>query len=123
MNAVEWFKHRSYDYRQFSDLEAMASRKRELGLTVSAVLPCRNVADTVGGIVDEIHAVNRLTGDHPLVDQILAVDADSPDGTAEVAASKGAEVYSENELMSNHGGALSETPGGYKAASRQRGSA
>src|SRR5215212_135561 len=66
-DAAEWFKHRSYDYRQFSDLEAMASRKRELGLTVSAVLPCRNVADTVGGIVDEIHAVNRLTGDNPLV--------------------------------------------------------
>ena len=76
MNAVEWFKHRSYDCRQFSDLEALSSRKRDLGLTVSVVLPCRNVADTVGGIVDEIHAVNRLTRDHPLVDQILAVDAD-----------------------------------------------
>src|SRR5215208_1168647 len=105
-DAAEWFKHRSYDYRQFSDLEALASRKRDLGLTVSAVLPCRNVADTVGCIVDEIHSVSRLTGDHPLVDQILAVDADSPDGTAEVAASKGAEVYSENELMSNHGDAM-----------------
>ena len=23
-NAVEWFKHRSYDYKQFSDLEALA---------------------------------------------------------------------------------------------------
>jgi glucosyl-3-phosphoglycerate synthase len=84
--------HRSYDCTQFSDLEALGSRKRDLGLTISAVLPCRNVADTVGGIVDEIHAVNRQTGDNPLVDQILAVDADSPDGTAEVAASKGAEV-------------------------------
>ena len=62
MDAVEWFKHRSYDYRQFSDLEAMGRRKRDLGLTVSAVLPCRNVADTVGGIIDEIHAVNRDAG-------------------------------------------------------------
>ena len=92
MNAVEWFKHRSYDYRQFSDLEILGSRKRDLGLTVSAVLPCRNVADTVGGILDEIHAVNHQAGDHPLVDQILVVDADSPDDTADVAASKGAEV-------------------------------
>jgi glucosyl-3-phosphoglycerate synthase len=39
------------------------------------------------------------------VDQILAVDADSADGTAEVAASRGAEVYSENELLSHYGGA------------------
>src|SRR3712207_1316203 len=92
VDAVEWFRHRSYDYRQFSDLEVMGRRKRELGLTVSAVLPCRNVADTVGGIVDEIHAVNERS---PLVDQILAVDADSADGTAE--------VYSENELLSHYG--------------------
>jgi len=105
LDAAEWFGHRSYDYRQFSDLEAMGRRKRELGLTVSVVLPCRNVADTVGGIVDEILAVNGRAGDEPLVDQILAVDADSTDGTAEVAASRGAEVYSENELMSNYGGA------------------
>src|SRR5918995_1198682 len=99
MDAVEWFKHRSFDYKQFSDLAALGYRKRELGLTVSAVLPCRNVADTMGGIVGEIHAVNRQSGVHPLVDQIVAVDADSPDGTAEVAAARGAEVYSENELM------------------------
>jgi hypothetical protein len=26
---AEWFKHRSYDYRQFSDLKQMARRKRE----------------------------------------------------------------------------------------------
>ena len=105
VDAAEWFKHRSYDYRQFSDLEALAYRKRELGLTVSAVLPCRNVADTVGGIVDVIHGVNERSGESALVDQILAVDADSTDGTAEVAAARGAEVYSENELMNNLGGA------------------
>ena len=121
VDAVEWFKHRSYDYRQFSDLEALARRKRELGLTVSAVLPCRNVADTVGGIIDEIHAVNRQTGDHPLVDQILAVDADSPDGTADVAASRGAEVYSENELMSKHGGAHGKGDAMWRALSVARG--
>jgi glucosyl-3-phosphoglycerate synthase len=105
MDAAEWFRHRSYDYRRFSDLEEMGFRKRALGLTVSAVLPCRNVAETVGSIIDEIHAVNEHTKGHPLVDQILAVDADSTDGTAEVAASRGAEVYSENELLSHYGGA------------------
>ena len=105
VDAAEWFRHRSYDYRQFSDLEDLARRKHELGLSVSAVLPCRNVADTVGQIVDEIHGVNERAGGEPLVDQIVAVDADSRDGTAEVAASRGAEVYSENELLSHYGGA------------------
>jgi len=121
VDAVEWFKHRSYDYRQFSDLGALARRKRELGLTVSAVLPCRNVADSVGGIVDVIHDVNERSGENALVDQILAVDADSADGTAEVAASRGAEVYSENELMSNHGGAHGKGDAMWRSLSVARG--
>jgi glucosyl-3-phosphoglycerate synthase len=121
VDAVEWFKHRSYDYRQFSNLGALARRKRELGLTVSAVLPCRNVADTVGGIVDVIHDVNERSRENALVDQILAVDADSADGTAEVAASRGAEVYSENELMSNHGGAHGKGDAMWRSLSVARG--
>jgi glucosyl-3-phosphoglycerate synthase len=103
VDSAEWFRHRSFDHRQFSDLKAMGRRKRALGLTVSAVLPCRNVADTVGGIIDEIHAVNERAAGEPLVDQILAVDADSTDGTVEAAASRGAEVYSENDLLSHYG--------------------
>ncbi|MBA4116225.1 MAG: glucosyl-3-phosphoglycerate synthase, partial [Rubrobacter sp.] len=79
------------------------------------------VADTVGTIVDEIYAVNRQSGDNPLVDQILAIDADSPDGTAEVAASRGAEVYSENELMSNHGGAHGKGDAMWRSLSVARG--
>ncbi len=121
VDAVEWFRHRSYDYRQFSDLEVLARRKRELVLTVSAVLPCRNVADTVGGIVDVIHDVNDGAGETPLVDQILAVDADSADGTAEVAAARGAEVYSENELMSNHGGTHGKGDAMWRSLSVARG--
>jgi glucosyl-3-phosphoglycerate synthase len=121
MDAAEWFRHRSYDYRRFSDLEEMGLRKRALGLTVSAVLPCRNVAETVGSIIDEIHAVNEHTKGHPLVDQILAVDADSTDGTAEVAASRGAEVYSENELLSHYGGAHGKGDAMWRSLSVARG--
>ncbi len=121
IDAVEWFKHRSYDYRQFADLEAMERRKRELGLTVSAVLPCRNVAETVGAIIDEIHAVNERAAGHLLVDQILVVDADSADGTADVAASRGAEVYSENELLSHYGGAHGKGDAMWRSLSVARG--
>jgi glucosyl-3-phosphoglycerate synthase len=103
VDCAEWFRHRSYDYRQFSDLGEMGRRKRALGLTVSAVLPCRNVADTVGSIIDEIHAVNERAAGEPLIDQILAVDADSTDGTVAVAVSRGADVFSENELLSHYG--------------------
>ncbi|MGH3087071.1 MAG: glucosyl-3-phosphoglycerate synthase [Rubrobacteraceae bacterium] len=121
VDAAEWFKHRSYDYRQFSR-EEMSLRKGDLGLTVTAVLPCRNVADTVGGIIDEIHAVNETVSPKaPLIDQILAIDADSGDGTSEVAVRHGAEVFSENELMSNHGGAHGKGDAMWRALSVSRG--
>lgn len=120
VDAAEWFKHRSYEYNQFSDLAALSRRKADLGLTVSAVLPCRNVADTVGSIIDEIHAINdRVSA--PLVDQVLAVDADSPDGTASVAARHGAEVFSENELMSRYGGAHGKGDAMWRSLSVARG--
>src|SRR3712207_4382557 len=97
-NAGEWFERRSYRHDEFSDLGELGRRKREAGLTVSLVLPARNVADTVGGIVAEVNALNEMTrteAGEPLVEQILVVDADSEDGTAEVARYSGAEVYSE----------------------------
>jgi glucosyl-3-phosphoglycerate synthase len=119
-SAAEWFRHRSYDYRQFSNLKTMERRKRELCLTLSVVLPCRNVADTIGEILDVIHAINYNTHD-PLVDQILAIDADSKDGTAEVALSKGAEVYSENELLSHYGGTHGKGDAMWRSLSVARG--
>ncbi len=121
MDARDWFKHRSYDFKRFSDLRELGRRKRERGLTVSAVLPSRNVADTIGGIIDEIHAVNGRTGGDLLVDQILVVDADSPDGTADVAAEKGAEVFSENDLMREHGGAHGKGDAMWRSLSVARG--
>jgi glucosyl-3-phosphoglycerate synthase len=67
---------------------------------VAVVLPAREVADTVGQIVE------RLMSLGPLIDQIVVVDAASRDGTAEVAAAAGAEVHQESELVPELGPAL-----------------
>jgi len=121
-NAREWFEKRSYSHEEFKDVEKLARRKRELGLTVSLVLPSRNVADTIGGIVERINALNEEAPlDTPLVDQTLVVDADSSDGTAEVAAACGAEVYSENELLSHYGGAHGKGDAMWRSLSVTRG--
>lgn len=105
-DAAEWFERRSFKHEKFSDLSELGRLKRESGQTVSLVLPSRNVADTVGGILDAVRALNEeMPGGIQLVDQTLVVDADSEDGTAEVALGKGAEVFSENELLSTYGGA------------------
>src|ERR671933_975543 len=115
---TEWFEQRSYRHEEFEDVESLAHRKRELDLTVSLVLPGRNVADTVGGIIEQIINLNERT---PLVEQILVIDADSADGTAEVAAAKGAEVYSENELLSHYGGAHGKGDAMWRSLSVEKG--
>ena len=117
-SVTEWFEKRSYAHQEFEDVKRLARRKREQALTVSLVLPGRNVADTIGGIVEEIMVLNEQA---PLVDQVLVVDADSADGTAEVAAAKGAEVYSENELLSHYGDAHGKGDAMWRSLSIARG--
>ena len=50
------------------------------------MLPAREVADTIGRIIEQLQTLGDL------VDQILVVDSASGDGTAEVAMRMGAEV-------------------------------
>jgi glucosyl-3-phosphoglycerate synthase len=110
----DWFARRSYEHDEFSDLARLAERKREFGVDVSVVLPCREVARTIGAIADEIHALNEQA---PLVDQLIAVDAGSRDGTAGVAARHGLTVYQEDELLSGFGPAAGKGDAMWRALS------
>jgi len=106
-NASDWFRDRSYHHAQFQDAAELGRLKRESGLTVSLVLPGHEVADTIGRILDTVRAVNDSSGSRsgvPLADEVLVIDADSADGTPDVAARHGARVYSENGLMTRYGG-------------------
>jgi glucosyl-3-phosphoglycerate synthase len=87
---------RSFHHSQFPP-ELLRERKRE---TITAVLPTREVADTIGAIVSTLRALGDL------IDQILVVDAASRDGTAEIAAGVGAEVHQEAELLPEFGQVL-----------------
>ena len=98
--ARDWFRRRSHEHDEFRDLRRLAGTKRDRGVRVSVVLPCREVAGTVGAIAGRIHALNETA---PLVDQLVVVDAMSRDGTAEVARRHGAEVFQEDELLAGFG--------------------
>jgi glucosyl-3-phosphoglycerate synthase len=99
MNISDWFQKRSFHHDDFASIGAMHGSR--IGLTTATlVLPGRNVASTIGTILDTVHRLNERSG---LLCQIIVVDADSPDGTADVARRHGAEVYSENELMPEYG--------------------
>jgi glucosyl-3-phosphoglycerate synthase len=71
-------------------LERLLEAKAE---PVTVVLPAREVADTIGQIVERLRSLD------PLIDQIVVVDSRSGDRTAEIASSLGAEVHQEDELL------------------------
>jgi glucosyl-3-phosphoglycerate synthase len=77
----------SADDWSVAELQALKGGQR-----ISLVVPARNEAATVGGIVDRVRSVLMETAQ--LVDEILVIDSDSTDATADVASRAGATVFS-----------------------------
>ena len=102
---------RSFHHSQFP-IELLRERKRE---SVTVVLPAREVADTIGSIVERLLALGDL------IDQILVIDAASADGSAAIAASLGAEVHQESELLPEFGPALGKGDAMWRALAVARG--
>jgi glucosyl-3-phosphoglycerate synthase len=98
---------RPFHHSQFP-LELLRERKRE---PITVVLPTREVADTIGPIVERLWSLEEL------IDQILVVDAASQDGTAEIAASLGADVHQEAELLPEVGQVLGKGDAMWRALS------
>jgi glucosyl-3-phosphoglycerate synthase len=67
--------------------------------TVSVIVPAKEVAGTIAGVVDELVGL-RVAG---LVDEVLVVDAASADGTARIARDHGADVAQEDDLRADLG--------------------
>lgn len=91
----DWTARRSFDGWRY-DPAALARGTRA---SVSVVLPCRETAATIGPILDAISPLQEVG----LVDEVLVIDAASVDGTADVAAARGARVVQESEVMADHG--------------------
>ena len=117
MTVWEWFEQRSYHYRDFESL-AQTSDGAAGRPSTTLIFPARNVAGTIGTILTVVDGLRARTG---LPDQVIVIDADSPDGTADVARAHGAEVYSENELMRAYGPAQGKGDAMWRALSVARG--
>jgi glucosyl-3-phosphoglycerate synthase len=102
---------RRFHHSEF-DLGRLLEHKTE---PITVVLPAREVADTVGQIVERLWSLDSL------IDQIVVVDADSRDGTAEVAARAGAEVHQEAELLPEFGQVLGKGDAMWRALRVVRG--
>ena len=69
----------------------LVAAKARTGLTVSVVIPARDEESTVGAVVD---AVRRAWIDEtPLIDELVVIDSDSVDATAQQARAAGATVH------------------------------
>lgn len=71
--------------------------------SISVVLPARECAATIGGVLEVAVLPLLALG---VVDEVLVVDAASRDATAEVARRAGARVAQQDELLAGHGPAL-----------------
>ena len=107
---------RSFHHSAYSPSRIAAARS-ELRLSVSVCLPARECAGTVGGIVEAL----RVLEAQGVLDEIAVVDAASEDGTADVAASAGATVWQQDELLRELGPALGKGDAMWRALSRLRG--
>jgi len=117
MTVWEWFEQRSHHHGDFEGLSVSSETRAERPST-TLIFPARNVAGTIGTILAIVEGLRARTG---LPDQVIVVDADSQDGTADVARAHGAEVYSENELLPGYGPAQGKGDAMWRALSMARG--
>jgi glucosyl-3-phosphoglycerate synthase len=85
-----WFGRRTSQWQDWP-AERLLELKLELGRRISVVIPAKNEARTVAGVAGAIS--RSLIEQVPLVDELVVIDSDSTDATAEVAAGAGAVVH------------------------------
>lgn len=103
----------AFEHSDFGTGELLALRRE----TVSVCIPTRQVAARIDRTIAELLPLVA----EGLVDELLVVDADSSDGTAQIAREAGAKVVSENELMPEFGPCRGKGDAMWRALSHARG--
>jgi glucosyl-3-phosphoglycerate synthase len=95
-----WSVRRRYTAREF---EPDALRAHKGGTSVAVVIPTKECAATVAGVITETVGPLEQCG---LVDEVVVIDAGSADGTAEVARAAGARVIQQDDVLPELGSTL-----------------
>lgn len=96
-----WFAESSFHHSEFSDLARLVGLKERQNLTISAVLPTLDEAETIGPIVRR--ARRALMEQVPLLDELVVIDSDSQDDTCAIAESEGARVVRHSDVLPRYG--------------------
>ena len=95
-----WLSARTSVHTDWTVADLLIAKERA-GSTVSVVIPAKNEAATVGAVVAGI--VAELVRAAPLVDEVVVIDSDSRDGTADAAREAGAVVRAAAEIRPDLG--------------------
>jgi glucosyl-3-phosphoglycerate synthase len=93
-SGLSWYERRTFHHRAYP-ADLLAHQRRH---SASVLLPARNEAPTIGPIIEELLPLKELG----VIEQIAVLD-DSTDGTGDIAASLGAEVYDQSSLRPEFG--------------------
>ena len=94
-DALAWFARRTSTVNHWPRADVARAKGHH---RVSVVIPARDEQATVAAIVGAIRS-DLMTGAIPLVDDLLVVDSDSVDATAEVARGADARVLATHEVL------------------------
>lgn len=100
--AFDWFASHTHKSASFP-AETLVEHKGDL--RVSVILPAKNEAETIGGIITSIRT--SLVEALPLVDEIIVIDSHSSDDTTRIAIEAGAAVFHVDDILP----ALGSNPG------------
>ena len=112
MSALSWYERRTFHHQAFP---ADRLARERIG-TASVLLPARNEAPTIGPIVEALVPLRE----RGVIDQIAVLD-DSTDGTGDIAADLGAEVYAQSALRPEYGEVLGKGDAMWRGMSIARG--
>jgi glucosyl-3-phosphoglycerate synthase len=107
--AERWLEDRTFHHSSYPPARIAAERTQK----VCVCLPAKDCAATVGEIVT---ALSRLR-EQGAIDEVLVIDAASPDGTARIAREAGARVVQEADLLPEHGPVLGKGDAMWRALS------
>lgn len=113
--AEAWYRRRTSHWRDWP-LGQLLEDKQRHGARISVVIPARNEERTVAGVVGPLH--RALVAEAPLVDELVVIDSDSTDATAEAAAP--AEPDVRPRAGGGRGPVRRRVPGRLPAAGRRR---
>ncbi|HAJ95162.1 MAG TPA: glucosyl-3-phosphoglycerate synthase [Actinobacteria bacterium] len=99
MDIDDWYDNNTFHYKQFS-VKKLVRIKKKKNVGISLCFPTLNEEQTIGKILS---IVNKTIYEPGLVDEVIVIDSNSSDNTADIVESAGFEVYQHKDILHKYG--------------------